>query len=196
MPTPPEQVVLVDDEGHPTGIADKATVHGPDTPLHLAFSAYLFDDSGRLLLTQRAMDKRTFPGLWTNSVCGHPEPGEDLSSAVVRRALRELGLGVERLRLVLPTFRYRAEMAGVVENELCPVYVGWVAAADLAPAEDEVGGTEWVDWRTFSGDVLGGRRAVSPWCSEQVEQLVPLGAEPRSWPEGDEALLPPAAHAA
>ncbi len=193
---PSELVVLLDPHGCAAGTADKATVHDGDTPLHLAFSAYLFDADGRLLLTRRAVDKRTFPGLWTNSVCGHPAPDEDLADSVTRRTRQELGLEIDRLRLVLPEFGYRAEMQGVVEHELCPVYAGWVDAPMLSPDPDEVGGTEWVDWDGFSADVLDGARAVSPWCREQLEELVTLGADPRVWPEADAALLPPAARIA
>lgn len=194
MPVAPELVVLLDPQGRATGTADKALVHGADTPLHLAFSAYLFDDEGRLLLTQRAAAKRTFPGVWTNSVCGHPAPGEPPALAVTRRAESELGLTVSSLRLVLPQFSYRAEMLGVVEHELCPVYVGWLAPhPGLAPSADEVGDHEWVDWARLSAEVLSGRREVSPWCRKQVEQLVALGDDPREWPEADPALLPPAA---
>ena len=189
-----ELVVLLDDEGRATGTADKAEVHGPDTPLHLAFSAYLFDPAGRLLVTRRALSKRTFPGVWTNSVCGHPAPGEALPDAVHRRARRELGVEATALRLVLPRFAYRAEMDGVVELEQCPVYAGWLAdGADPEHALDEVEDTEWVPWSDFSADVLAGAREVSDWCTEQVPQLVALGPEPRYWPEADDRLLPPAA---
>jgi isopentenyl-diphosphate delta-isomerase len=189
-----ELVVLLDDEGRATGTADKAEVHGSDTPLHLAFSAYLFDAAGRLLVTRRSLGKRTFPGIWTNSVCGHPAPGEALPDAVRRRAGRELGVEVTTLRLVLPRFRYRAEMGGVVELEQCPVYAGWLAdGADPVRAPDEVEDTEWVPWPDFSADVLAGAREVSDWCTEQIPQLVALGPDPRYWPEADDRHLPPAA---
>jgi isopentenyl-diphosphate delta-isomerase len=189
-----ELVVLLDDDGQATGTADKADVHGPDTPLHLAFSAYLFDNAGRLLVTRRALGKRTFPGVWTNSVCGHPAPGEALPVAVRRRAARELGVDVRSLWLVLPRFSYRAEMDGVVELEQCPVYAGSLAPdAHPDPASDEVEEAQWVDWADFSADVLDGSRAVSTWCREQVPQLVALGSDPRRWPVAADRLLPPAA---
>ncbi len=193
MPTT-ELVVLLDDDGRAAGTADKAQVHGPDTPLHLAFSAYLFDESGWLLVTRRALRKRTFPGVWSNSVCGHPAPGEALPDAVRRRAARELGVEATSLRLVLPRFAYRAEMDGVVELEQCPVYAGRLApGARAVLAEDEVEDAEWVNWADFSADVLAGAREVSTWCREQVPQLVALGPNHDSWPEADDQLLPPAA---
>ena len=81
-----ELVVLVDDEGRQVGTAAKASVHTAETPLHLGFSCYLFDDAGRVLLTRRALNKKTWPGVWTNSVCGHPAPDEEPEDAVRRRA--------------------------------------------------------------------------------------------------------------
>ncbi len=188
-----ELVVLLDADGRATGTADKETVHDADTALHLAFSAYLFDDGGRLLVTRRALDKRTFPGVWSNSVCGHPGPGEPLPEAVRRRAARELGVDVGALRLVLPRFGYRAEMDGVVENERCPVYAGWLAPGSaVALAPDEVADAEWVPWESFLEQVRSGR-TVSRWCAEQMPALAALGPDPAAWPEADEALLPPAA---
>ncbi|MDX5398946.1 MAG: isopentenyl-diphosphate Delta-isomerase, partial [Actinomycetes bacterium] len=121
-----ELVVLADAQGHRIGTMPKAEVHHGDTPLHLAFSCYVFDPAGRLLVTRRALDKATFPGLETNSVCGHPGPGEELADAVVRRAAHELGLTLEDVRLVLPQYSYRAEFRGVVEHELCPVFAAFV----------------------------------------------------------------------
>ena len=120
-----ELVVLVDDGGAAIGVAPKASVHGADTPRHLAFSCYVIDASGRLLVSRRATTKPTFPGVLTNSLCGHPGPGESLPDAVCRRAGSELGLDLAGwpIRLVLPQFSYAAEMNGVVENEACPVFV-------------------------------------------------------------------------
>lgn len=185
-----EQVVLLSEAGEAIGVAPKAEVHGPETPLHLAFSCYVFDDAERLLLTRRALDKVTWPGVWTNSVCGHPAPGEDLGDAVRRRARQELGLELTDLRLVLPAFRYRAVMAdGTVENELCPVFVAH-AAGEPTPDPVEVVDAAWVPWRSLRHEVSDGSRPVSPWCVDQVAALPEL---PWAAPAGDPALLPPAA---
>jgi isopentenyl-diphosphate Delta-isomerase len=189
-----EQVVLLDEQGRATGVADKASVHHADTPLHLAFSCYIFDRAGRFLLTQRARHKPTWGGVWTNSCCGHPGPGEDLADAVRRRVEQELGLALPDLRLVLPGFGYRAVVpdgphAGTVENEMCPVYVA-VTGVDPTPDATEVAAYEWVDWAQFRSQVLAGERAISPWCAEQVAALP---AEPWVAAPADPALLPEAA---
>ena len=190
----PELVVLLDDGGRAIGTAPKSEVHHARTPLHLAFSAYLFSHGGELLLTRRAAAKATFPGLWTNSVCGHPGPGESLPAAVRRRALDELGLLVGDLRLVLPRFAYHAEMGGVVEHEMCPVYIGWIGRDQpMAVDPAEVGETAWVPWDRFAPEARRGERVLSPWCVEQVVALDALGPSPAAWPAADPQLMPPAA---
>lgn len=166
-----ELVVLVDEAGNAIGSAPKTTTHHAKTPLHLAFSCYVFDRAGRLLLTQRAHDKPTFPGVWTNSFCGHPSPSEDIFEAVERRAEQELGMTLRALSLALPTFRYEATMAnGVRENELCPVFTA-IATSDATPDLSEVAALEWVPWRLFRDEVLAGERDVSIWCASQVAEL-------------------------
>ena len=77
-----EEVVLVDEEGYARGVAEKSAVHHANTPLHLAFSCYLLNNEDHLLLTRRALGKKTWPGVWTNSCCGHPYPGERLERSV------------------------------------------------------------------------------------------------------------------
>ncbi len=188
-----DEVVLVDADGSAVGTAAKSAVHHDDTPLHLAFSCYVVDPGGRLLVTTRAASKPSFPGVVTNTVCGHPTPGEDLDEAVRRRARSELGVDVGELRLVLPGFRYRAVMNGLVEHEVCPVFVGFVGGADLAPDPDEVDATAWVPWDEFSAGVLDGSLTVSPWATEQVPLLTALGPDPLAWPAASPADLPPAA---
>ena len=186
---PPESVVLLDEEGRAVGTADKWRVHDADTPLHLAFSCYLFDTEGSVLVTRRATHKTTWPGVWTNSCCGHPGPTEPMEDAVRRRVGQELGVTLDRLVLVLPRFRYRAVMDGVVENEMCPVYVATTGDA-VRPDPDEVADAVWEPWTEFRAGVLDGSRDVSPWCREQVAQLPaePLSAAPAAADD-----LPPAA---
>jgi isopentenyl-diphosphate delta-isomerase len=189
-----ERVVLLDEHGEAIGTEDKRAVHHAATPLHLAFSCYVFNQAGELLVTQRAKDKATFPGVWSNTACGHPAPGEEFMSAVTRRTGQELGIALAGLRLVLPRFRYRAVMAGVVENEMCPVATA-VTDDDPRPDPVEVADWEWVPWSSFRDSVLVGRRSVSPWCVEQIRELTAagFGDDPLGWPAADGADLPPAA---
>ncbi len=168
---PVERVVLLDEDGRAIGDAPKAETHHADTPLHLAFSCYVFDASGRLLLSQRALDKATFPGVWTNSFCGHPAPGENVFEGLRRRAEQELGLAVSDVQLVLPKFRYQATMDnGVRENEFCPVFVAHTSG-EPAPEPSEVEAVAWVPWAQFRDEVLAGTRDVSVWCALQVAEL-------------------------
>jgi isopentenyl-diphosphate delta-isomerase len=186
--SPVEEVVLLDEQGRATGTAPKATVHHAATPLHLAFSCYVFDD-GHLLVTRRALHKPTWPGAWTNTVCGHPAPGELLDVAVRRRVHQELGIGLDDLRLVLPAFRYRAVMPdGTVENEMCPVLVASTRDA-VRPDAEEVADAVWEPWPMFRAAVLDGSRDVSPWCREQVAALPD---EPWALPAADPSSLPEA----
>ncbi|MRK02517.1 isopentenyl-diphosphate Delta-isomerase [Aeromicrobium sp. S22] len=186
-----ENVVLLDESGRDIGAAPKSGVHHDATPLHLAFSCYVFDADDRLLVTRRAVDKKTFPGVWTNSACGHPAPAESMLAAVSRRVRQELGLSVEQVRLVLPEFRYTAHMNGIRENEMCPVFIAR-AAGEVTPDPAEVDDAVWVPWREFAADVLSGRREVSSWCRTQVEALDALGPAPAHWPTADPTRLPPA----
>ncbi|MEP6816000.1 MAG: isopentenyl-diphosphate Delta-isomerase [Marmoricola sp.] len=186
----PESVVLLDEAGRAIGTLAKSEAHHRDTPLHLAFSCYVFDEAGRLLVTRRALHKVTWPGVWTNTCCGHPAPGENLADAVRRRVQQELGVRLDGLRLLLPAFRYRSVMPdGVVENEMCPVFVA-ITTDPVRPDPEEVEDVEWVPWADFRETVLDGSRPVSPWCVEQVDALPPdpLGAAERPRSE-----LPPAA---
>lgn len=165
-----ELVVLVDDEGNPVGTADKARVHGPVTPRHLAFSCYGFDDAGRLLVTRRARDKRTFPGVLTNTCCGHPAPGEDPADAVRRRLRHELEVDVRDLRLVLPDFGYRASAGGIEEHELCPVYAGTLIGTPR-PHPDEVAAVLWWTWAQFLAAAADPASGLSPWARLQAPLL-------------------------
>ncbi len=167
---PEEQVVLLDDAGNTIGQASKAAVHHGDTPLHLAFSCYLFNDAGRVLLTRRALTKQTWPGVWTNSFCGHPAPGEAIIDAVHRRGHQELGASIRDVHCVLPEFRYRARAAdGTVENEICPVFCA-LLDGEIAAAPHEVMDMVWVDW-SQARTAAALDWAISPWAQDQIPLL-------------------------
>jgi isopentenyl-diphosphate Delta-isomerase len=165
-----EVVVLLGEDGTPIGLQRKDSVHGAETPLHLAFSCYGFDAEGRLLATRRSPGKRAFPGVWTNTCCGHPAPGEFMEAAVARRVRSELGVDVRGAVCALPTFRYRAEMNGVVENEICPVYLCRVED-EPAPDPEEVADVAWIDWSEYVVRATRPDSDLSPWSRLQVEQL-------------------------
>ncbi|WP_326567004.1 isopentenyl-diphosphate Delta-isomerase [Amycolatopsis rhabdoformis] len=169
-----ERVVFVTEDGVPTGeTGPKLASHHGETRLHLAFSCYVLRRSDEaLLITQRALDKKVWPGVWTNSVCGHPAPGESLPDAVRRRAAYEIGLPeLQDLECVLPKYRYRTPpFQGIVENEFCPVFVAWVDG-DPQPNPEEVGGWRWISWPDYTQLLESTEVNVSYWAKDQYAQL-------------------------
>ncbi|MEZ5452394.1 MAG: isopentenyl-diphosphate Delta-isomerase [Thiothrix sp.] len=159
-----EEVVLVDAGNAVLGTMPKHLVHTLHTPLHRGFSAFIFNPQGKLLLQQRSFSKLTWPGFWSNSCCGHPALGESVTEAIQRRAWVELGIQVHDLQEALPDFHYCCEHQGVVENEICPV---WLARTADEPHPDplEVATTCWSGWgdfmRLLKADSVG---HYSPWC--------------------------------
>lgn len=171
-----EKVVLVDDANRPTGTADKVRVHTGATPLHRGFSVFLFNSRGELLLQRRSLSKRTWPGVWSNSCCGHPAPGESTIAAARRRLRFELRISKCELHVAIPDYRYRAKMGGIVENEICPVLVGFTAQ-NADPNPNEVESVKWVDWREFLQEVCRHPKRYSMWSAEEallLEKLRPV----------------------
>jgi isopentenyl-diphosphate Delta-isomerase len=163
-----EMVVLVDDDGNDVGRAPKAEVHTADTPLHRAFSIHLFNTRGEVLITRRALEKKTWPGVWTNAVCGHPGPGEDTVEAIVRRVSDEIGVTPRNITVALPDFRYRAvDASGIVENEICPVFTG-IVDTDPTPDPSEVCEWQWVAPQSVVQAITATPFAFSPWLVWQV----------------------------
>ncbi|WP_141881362.1 isopentenyl-diphosphate Delta-isomerase [Homoserinimonas aerilata] len=165
-----ELVVLLSDDGKPIGTAPKSSVHSSETPLHLAFSCHLFNEAGEVLVTRRALSKATWPGVWTNSFCGHPGVDESFEDTITRRAVRELGATVTAIEPILPDFRYRAvDASGVVENEVCPVFRATLVG-EVNPSEDEVGEFAWVQPTALATAVKATPFAFSPWLVMQLAQ--------------------------
>lgn len=173
-----ELVVLVDEYNNEIGTAPKDSVHTDDTPLHRGFSLFLFNSKGELLVTKRARNK-TFPGLWSNTVCGHPGPGESVADAAKRRVKDELGIDLdfkrshlawqgETLIREISPYRYRfTDANGIIENEICPILTAH-ADVDPKPNQEEVAQWKWIDWKEFLTAVHATPAAYSPWCREEA----------------------------
>ncbi len=173
-------VVLLGDDHRPIGQLPKSRVHHAATPLHLAFSCYVFDGSGRVLMTRRATSKQAWPGVWTNTCCGHPLPGERSAQAAARRLREELGLRLTRSAVVLPDFSYRAVAPdGVVENEFCPVLVGAVEGTPQ-PDPTEVLECHWAPWPDVVALATTAPWAISPWSALQIPLMAALSDHPWS----------------
>lgn len=165
-------VVLVDGTGRTIGVQRKDCVHGLSTPRHLAFSCHVVDGDGQLLVTRRALKKKTWPGVWTNAFCGHPGPGESLEDAVHRRAGLELGLTVDNIVCALPDFGYRArDASGIEENEHCPVFIA-TAVSPLSPNPNEVAEAQWTNTSELSTATKAAPWAFSPWLVEHFPKLL------------------------
>lgn len=173
-----ELVVLVDEHNTPIGTAEKNFVHTKDTLLHRAFSLFLFNSKKQILLTKRARTKKTFPGVWTNTVCGHLAPEETTVDAAKRRLKKELGIdffkrshlakqGETLIREVAP-YRYRfADVNGIVENEICPILVAFFDG-DPKPNPDEIDEWKWMNWNTLLEEIKTNPSRYSPWCKEEA----------------------------
>jgi isopentenyl-diphosphate delta-isomerase len=135
---------LVDEDGTTIGTAEKLAAHQPPGQLHRAFSVFLFDDLGRLLLQQRALGKYHSPGVWSNTCCGHPYPGESPFAAAARRTHEELGVSPSLLTTA-GTVRYNHPdpASGLVEQEFNHLFVGLVRDTPR-PDPEEIGATAFV----------------------------------------------------
>jgi|1185.fasta_scaffold414805_2 isopentenyl-diphosphate delta-isomerase len=149
-----ENVVLIDEADADLGVGEKLAVH-LSGELHRAFSVFAFNERGELLLQRRALSKYHSGGLWTNSACGHPRPGEPTADAARRRLFEELGVTCGVLKPA-GVYRYRAEILDLVENELDHLFVGEVDAEPV-PDPDEV-----MEWRFVNVDELDAWIAAEP----------------------------------
>lgn len=155
-----EYVILVDEHDRTVGSMEKMEAHRLGR-LHRAISVFVFDKEKRLLLQQRALHKYHSPGLWTNTCCTHPRPGETAMAAAHRRLDEEMGLQTN-LTFAF-TFRYRAEFEnGLTEHELDHVFV---ARHDLLPVTnpDEVAAFRWVNLNDLDQEIMERPETFTAW---------------------------------
>ena len=141
-----EEVVLVNEADEELGTMEKMEAHEKGI-LHRAFSVFLFNDEGEMLLQQRAFEKYHSGGLWTNTCCSHPRPNENTKNAAIRRLVEEMGIEAEIEEVF--SFTYKAELdKGMIEHELDHVFFGSFSG-ELTPNPEEV-----ADYRYVSREIL------------------------------------------
>ncbi len=164
-----EELILVDEQDNEVGFGSKASCHDGTGMLHRAFSLFLFNTSGELLLQQRGADKRLWPGYWSNSCCSHPRRGEDLQVATLRRLGDELNISAT-LEYVYH-FCYQAEF-GVAgsENELCHVFLGSVEG-EVRPNESEIDDVRFVSAVDLDRELAEQPGLFTPWFRQEWNAL-------------------------
>ncbi|MFI0938409.1 isopentenyl-diphosphate Delta-isomerase [Streptomyces sp. NPDC021020] len=167
----PIMLELVDEGGVTIGTAEKLSAHQAPGRLHRAFSVFLFDGEGRMLLQRRALGKYHSPGVWSNTCCGHPYPGEPPFVAAARRTAEELGAAPALMREA-GTVRYNHPdpASGLVEQEFNHLYVGLVGG-ELRPDPEEIDDTAFV-----TPEELAKRRAdgvFSAWFGTVLDAALP-----------------------
>jgi len=156
-----EQLILVDRDDREIGHLGKADVHLGSGVLHRAFSVFVFNPEGELLVQQRASGKRLWPGYWSNTCCSHPRHGEQMDSAVARRLKEELDMTAE-LRFLFK-FRYQTRYdAHGAEHELCWVYAGR-SAEQPHPNVDEIAAWRYLTLPTLQAEIIYAPEQFTPW---------------------------------
>jgi isopentenyl-diphosphate Delta-isomerase len=164
-----EPLILVDSADREVGRLDKAACHDGDGVLHRAFSLFIFNAGGELLVQQRASGKRLWPGYWSNSCCSHPRAGETMTEAVGRRLRQELGLDTT-LHYVYK-FEYQARFRELgTEHELCWVYVGTTTQAPIINST-EIDAWRWIAPADLDAELAGHGERFTPWFKLEWQRL-------------------------
>lgn len=185
-------VELVDALGKPTGAATVDEAHRAPGRLHRAFSVFLRDPSGRVLLQQRAVVKTRFPLRWANTCCGHPLPGEAPATAAARRLVEEIGVrGVDLTETGVYSYYAEDPSTGRVEYEYDHVLVGDVPAdLNLLVDSNEVAAVRWVSIEELNAGLSDDPRSYAPWLHGVTGSLIrhltarPLPADDAPEPSG------------
>ncbi|MEU3959575.1 isopentenyl-diphosphate Delta-isomerase [Streptomyces buecherae] len=167
----PIMLELVDEDGNTIGTAEKLSAHQAPGQLHRAFSVFLFDDRGRLLLQQRALSKYHSPGVWSNTCCGHPYPDEPPFVAAARRTGEELGAAPLLLREAgRVRYNHPDPASGLVEQEYNHLFAGLIGT-DLRPDPEEIADTAFVTPDEL--DKLRAERTFSAWFMDVLDTARP-----------------------
>lgn len=164
-----DRVILVDESDQEIGSEEKLKAHRQGQ-LHRAFSIFVFNPQGQILLQKRSTKKYHSDGLWSNTCCSHPRPGEPFEQEVRRKLIQEMGFECELQRIF--SFTYKVEFQNdLIEHEIDHVFIGRYAG-DPTPNPDEVDGWQWMDLEVLLNDVKTNPQAYSYWLRICIDQVL------------------------
>jgi len=167
--SPTESLILVDADDREIGFRSKVACHAGDGLLHRAFSVFLFNRNGQVLLQQRSAQKPLWPLYWSNSCCSHPRQSETIEDAGRRRIREELHLDCDVWFLY--KFRYQAAYGDVgSEHELCHVFAG-IADGKVSAHPDEIVDWRYVDPDTLTREIAADGDRFTPWLKMEWERI-------------------------
>ncbi|MGY5144481.1 MAG: isopentenyl-diphosphate Delta-isomerase [Candidatus Nitrosopumilus sp. bin_32a] len=166
-----EYVILVDENDNPIGSEEKVKCHLPNGKLHRAFTALLFDDDGRLVLTKRAKEKMLWPNDWDGTFASHPRESETYVSSGERRMPEELG--IKGTLDYLHKFEYHVPYKDVgSENEICGTLIGIIdKSTELKKIEGEIDEIKWISSKELIGELNKNPQIYCPWMLIALELL-------------------------
>lgn len=173
-----EYVILVNEKNETVGVAEKIEAHAKGL-LHRAFSVFILNSDNELLLQQRAMTKYHSPGLWSNTCCGHPRPGEHAPSSARRRLMAEMGLDCALADI--GSFIYRAEVGkGLVENECDHVFIGY---SDDQPRlnQQEAMDWKWISFAALEKELQDNHEQYTFWLNTIIQKHLRSFTLPVEW---------------
>lgn len=164
-----ENVVLITEQDEPIGLMEKQQAHIAGV-LHRAFSVFVFNDKGELLIQQRAHEKYHTPGLWTNTCCSHPRQGETYEEAAIRRLQEEMGFTCP-IEFQF-SFQYKADVGeGLTEHELDHVFKG-IYNENPKINPEEVASFKWIDFNELQIDVEEHPEKYTPWFKIILKEYI------------------------
>ena len=169
-PAGTECLILVDDADQEVGHASRIHCHEGHGLLHRAFSLFIFNEDGALLIQQRAAGKRLWPLYWSNSCCSHPRRAESMDLAIHRRLHEELGLKCPLHFLF--KFKYQAQFDGAgAEHELCSVFIGRSSAPAVRADRSELAAWRWIAPEALDAEMRAGAVPFTPWFTQEWERI-------------------------
>lgn len=166
-----EELILVNENDAEIGAMEKLAAHQNGGALHRAFSIFIFNDEGKMLLQQRALGKYHFGGLWTNACCSHPRPGEAIEAAAARRLPEEFNFEAPLQKLFSFLYQAHDENSGLSEWECDHVFIGnWNGAPQ--PNAEEIGDWQWMSIESLRADVARNPARYTPWFRIALERVL------------------------
>ncbi len=171
-----EEIILVDEHDKSVGFMEKIVAHKNGGKLHRAFSIFIFNSKGQMLLQLRSVKKHHFGGLWTNTCCSHPRRGEELREAVYRKLKQECGFDTELKEIFSFIYKAHDKKSGLTEHEFDHVFIGKFDG-EPNPNPEEIDELKWVDPKDLLQDVKKNPDNYTLWFRLALDSVLEIHKE-------------------